>query len=262
MVTVAHGSCKRWPEGSQPWYMWKSCDSRAIFGEKPIQHPLATLSGLSNVIVEALIVLAGLQVTTSPPKEPQKSTSNNSEISNLRKNEWFTISLQCSSRSKSTNPLYFPTSPLPLFAAATVSFNATLVFSPKEVVFWLWTLQRWSDGRCEGCEKCCEAPVWQATSCYVHVTWDFMSQTNSQWFTKLFWWVVWNATPLKKIRVRQLGWYDYSQYFWENKIHGNQLPPTSYDVTSTTLFMLRSQLLPGNSYTLLMPRSLFLCGIL
>ena len=115
--------------------VWKSSDSRAIFGEKPIQHPLATLSGLSNVIVEALIVLAGLQVTTSPPKEPQKSTSNNSEISNLRKNERFTISLQCSSRSKSTNPLYFPTSPLPLFAAATVSFNATLVFLRKKSCF-------------------------------------------------------------------------------------------------------------------------------
>ena len=36
-------------------------------------------------------------------------------------------------------------------------------------------------------------------------------------------------TPLKKIRVRQLGWWD-SLYIWENKIHGNQTTNQVYTV--------------------------------
>ena len=36
----------------------------------------------------------------------------------------------------------------------------------------------------------------------------------------------WWFEPLWKIWVRQLGWLA-TQYFWENKSHGNQLPPTS-----------------------------------
>ena len=41
--------------------------------------------------------------------------------------------------------------------------------------------------------------------------------------TYIGWWF----QPLWKIWVRQLGWW-HSQYFWENKIHGNHSPPTSY----------------------------------
>ena len=59
------------------------------------------------------------------------------------------------------------------------------------------------------------------------------------------------ATPLKKIRLRQLGWLEIPKIFMEKcQIHGNQSPPTCCELIrnllpSTQFHHLRTQLSPA-----------------